>query len=612
MIACKERCDENANSKNAYTSKIQYLNNLKNDKLPFLVISDSKTTGMDYSETGQSNFKAGVRQMGASHKKDGNAGGSHGLGKTVGFVASKCNAVYYSTMTIDGSTYGEGVIRLCEHSISGTEYYADAFYDSHNGEHPDKAMEIPEDFRRTKAGTSVYILGINLGMEDYLYMKQEVLRSFCIAIYNKHLIVRVEGEEFNADNIIRKMSEYLPEDKYGKYDIKTFRMHVEHFNPKPYFLDCYVNRSKDKDHHVIYEATSSKYPHLEHAMFYIYKDETIKNNTDDRILCMRDKEMAIEFRRQNTRKGYYGILICDGEGSKLLRKMENVTHDKWDKTEVKDLDEDTKREANKVLKDIDKFIQDSINDLFPESDDTEYKVPVLNKYLVAAGTRTESHNGVSNHEQGDSLENPQTPVSTIANGFMRKRVEPQKVGRVVIRKRGGVKNKKDQVDDGMGTCKQPVAAPVTPPTIPPTPSTPPVPVTPDPDNPPKEPTNPITGQVGHIGDNGGKHKPTNAGKHTKDITAEFRVVVLKEDSGLVHRIIINSDDNYQSCSMAITIAGEDRDSALRFAPVNPAYRIVGKELNILSDFDLVKGKNYIDIKFEDNDIHSLNIKAYES
>ena len=29
-------------------------------------------------------------------------------------------------------------------------------------------------------------------------------------------------------------------------------------------------------------------------------------------------------------------------------------------------------------------------------------------------------------------------------------------------------------------------------------------------------------------------------------------------------------------------------------------------------FDLIKGKNYIDVKFEDTDYHSLNVKAYEN
>ena len=44
-----------------------------------------------------------------------------------------------------------------------------------------------------------------------------------------------------------------------------------------------------------------------------------------------------------------------------------------------------------------------------------------------------------------------------------------------------------------------------------------------------------------------------------------------------------------------------------------ADRIIvgGKDMNTLSNFSLVKGKNYIDIKFSDNDFHSLSLKAYD-
>lgn len=169
----------------------------------------------------------------------------------------------------------------------------------------------------------------------------------------------------------------------------------------------------------------------------------------------------------------------------------------------------------------------------------------------------------------------------------------------------------------MGTITQPIEAPVTTPPTPPIPtSNPPI----DSPTPPEDatnkvpptPNNPTSGEVGHETANRGRHTRTKSGKHAEDIIAEFRVIPQPSDVGLVHRIIINSDDDYKSCSMAITIAGEDKDTTLRFEPVNKNYRVTGKEMNILSDFDLVKGKNYIDVKFEDNDYHSLNIKAYEN
>ena len=167
----------------------------------------------------------------------------------------------------------------------------------------------------------------------------------------------------------------------------------------------------------------------------------------------------------------------------------------------------------------------------------------------------------------------------------------------------------------MSTITQPVEAPVT---LPPT-STSTVPSTVPPTSQedtscqtPPTPVNPFSGQIGHQTKNGGKHARTKSGKHAEDIVAEFRIIPQPSDVGLVHRIIINSDDNYRSCSMVISIAGEDKDTTLRFEPINKKYRVTGKNMDTLSDFDLVRGKNFIDIKFEDNDYHSLNIKAYEN
>lgn len=623
MKACQECCDENANSRNPYLNKVAYLQNISGKQLPYLVIADYNTTGMDYSNDKQCGFNAGVRQMGASHKGTGLAGGSHGLGKTVGFVASELNTVYYSTKTLDGSTFGEGVTRLCTHSINGKRYFSDAFYDSKNGEHPDKAMEIPDIFTRTEVGTSVFILGIQPKEQDIITMKQEVLRSFWLAIYHKKVIVFIDDEEFNEENLYVKMLQYLQEPEYNDYDVKYFYKLVERFNPKPYFFKCIKEADVADDNHIVFEAKSSKYPNLEHAMLYVYKDESIRNYTEDRIVCMRDKEMVVEFRRPGTRKGYYGVLICDGEGSKFLRKMENVTHDKWDKNEVKELDYETKKLSNLVLKEIENFITVSINSIFPTTDDTEYKVPVLSKYIVASGNRKNKEKGLSIDEASNTSNNPQLPISTVAEGITRRKIQPKKVGRVVIRRKGGAKKKrnKELIEGGLGMIAQPIEAPVTSIN---SPNEEPILSNGEPRNQeqlknvnpesnlPELPKDTLDGHIGHENNGAGHYKKAKGGEHAEDIIADFRVIPYADDYGLVHRIIINSDASYKSCSMAITIAGEDHDTVLPFKPVNPNYRVTGKLLNILSDFDLVKGKNFIDVKFEDNDYHSLNLKAYEN
>ena len=168
---------------------------------------------------------------------------------------------------------------------------------------------------------------------------------------------------------------------------------------------------------------------------------------------------------------------------------------------------------------------------------------------------------------------------------------------------------KNQIDEGlnMGTQPAPPAheggnniTPVNPPTP-----------QPKPEDEPKVKTGENNKPVPREGNREGYHEPTSKGSHTSKVVAQFRVVPLIEDNGLVHRIIINSDKDYSSCTMVVNIAGEDSDSVLSFVPLNKQYKVGGKDGNTLSNFSLVKGKNFIDIQFSDNDFHSLSIKAYE-
>ena len=616
--ACKEECDDNTNSVNPFVNHVRYMESIQNGKCCYLEISDEETTGMIYKGEGvPCSFNAGVRTIGASLKDDTGAGGSHGYGKTVGFVVSNCNAVYFSTMTLEHKTYGEGVVILCDHKLNDKSFHGDAFYDSNDGYSPDE-VNIPDIFKRNKPGTSVFILGIDHDDRDILTMKEAVLRSFWMAIYERKLVVEIEGEEFNHKNLVPKMEEYFHGDEYGPYDVKrrTNQELFEEYNPKPYFEKCILGQGTNKDVYKIFTSNEELYPNLGSVKLYIYVDENIKSQTDDRIVCMRDMGMAIEMRRSNTRKGYYGVLVCGGNGGKILRKIENVTHEKWDWRPVeKKLDVEDLNKAKAILREIERFIADVRKQLFPESDDKEYNVPVLSKYLLSPGNKSTSDKGKETEESSTATQNPQTPNSTKAEGYTIRRIDGKNLGRVVIRRRGGAKKQKEKkpVEDGLQMGTQPAPPirekeqekkPINVSPVPPKPN-------PDPVDDPKYPSGDNSRPTPKQDKREGYHEPTTTGSHTNKVVAQFRVVPLIEDNGLVHRIIINADQDYSSCSMVINIAGEDSDTVLSFAPLNQQFKVGGKDMNTLSNFSLVKGKNYIDIKFTDNDFHSLSLKAYE-
>lgn len=640
--ACQASCNENKNSQNPYDVKVDYLNSHLPGLIPMTIISDRNTTGMPWVVGGQSKFKAGVRLMAASYKPgDGKQGGSHGLGKTIGYVASSLNTTYTSTMTEPNDlgnteTFGEGVTRLSVHNIEHQEtgeiceYHSDAFYDSHKGKSPDSGDEIPPVFRRNEPGTSVYIIANELSEKDVRQMREEALRSFCLAIKDGDLTLDIMGEEFSEGNLQSKMDIYFPEtdckyDRASKYDI------VEKFYPRIYFQECMIGHDNDESHFT-FEATADKYPNIGHAVLSIYKDEEIKNHHEDRILCMRDKKMVIEMKTPGTKKGYVGVFVCDGDGSKMLRKMENVTHDKWTTKEVKNLNREMKAKAKAILEEINKFIDDCVASIFPIDDTAKFSVPVLSQLIAAKGTRKRTDSNESHHSTDSSNETGSSAVSTIAASFTDKRVEAQKRGKLVIKKKGGTKKKGNQEEDSGSNTETTIPVPIpapspdVPPTVDPKPGpspkpdpkpepTPPgpiVPTGPEPDPAPiDQPMENTDTQDLPLDSPKPKAKRRKKGNHAEIIVPEPRVIPIVEDSGIIHRIIIDSDDNYTSCSMVVSIAGEDRDSALSFSSVDPNYHISGKDSNIISDFNLHKGKNYIDIRFEDNDIHSLIIKAYE-
>lgn len=383
LRACSEYCKKYPNGKDPYEDKLLYLDKCcQEGTIGFLKIADFNTKGMHYvdNEDVVSPFKACVRESSASYKENEHAAGSHGQGKTVGFVNSELNAVYYSTMTREGDTFGEGVIKLCNHKVEDKYFEAGAFYDSHNGEMPDSGTDIPEDFRRTEPGTDAYVLGIDETEEAISIMKKEIIRSFFKAFYDEYLVVDVCGEIFDCNNLNEKLDLYFPESEFSNFDsVRTSKPELN-FNPRPYVLEVLNKKESDEDH-IIFESDKDfpgQFAVLGHASLIAWKSESIKAcNSRDSIVYMRDNSMAIEVKRGKNAKGYYGIVICDGEGSEYLRKMENVTHDKWDEAELIGQKKEIKQYSKKVLNAVKDFVAACENNMFPPETEEEHRLVSL-------------------------------------------------------------------------------------------------------------------------------------------------------------------------------------------------------------------------------------------
>ena len=606
LVACSNHCKSYPNGKDPYQSKVEYLDEHKDSSIGYLKVSDYNTRGMSFIDDDDqtSPFRACVRESSASFKPDRSAGGSHGLGKTVGFVNSGINAVYYSTMDEDGNTYGEGIIKLCDHKLvledgSSMKYEATAFYDSCDGVRPDSGTDIPEIFRRTAVGTDAFVLGIEVSELDLTTMKQEIIRSFFKAIYENKLAVVVGGERIDKNNLEEKLVEYFNDEEYGAYDkLRTSEPWLR-FNPRPYCLEVLKNKGVDENHIVLNTTVDfpDRFPSLGDATLLLWKSEDIKaSGSRDSIVYMRDNSMVIEVRRGSNNKGYYGICICDGSGSESLRLLENVTHDKWDEAELRDLSKEEQKSAKDTLKALKGFIKACEEKVFPEEIDQEEDIHSLKRRRLGIDDRTNSDN------DADSA----WPTTNVTTGSKEGKSGESSVT-ILNTKAGGKKKRKSK---GKQTDPLPPAVPGGKPG--------PYPPKPEDEVPnPEDMTEkkPSTPGVDDYGDEqGGRYEDITRGKHMQEIQLDgsCRRLIPLHDGEFACKIAIKVPKDYEGCKMVLSIQAVSGKIPLRLKRVSDGCKITGIYNNEISGFDLSQDSINV-IKFtpvESIKNYSLIIEAY--
>ena len=627
--ACSEMCRSVDNGKDPYREKYDYLNErINRNTIGFLKVSDYNTLGMPYDSDKfkPSKFKSCVRSSSFSFKDSEHAGGSHGLGKTVGFVNSGINAVYYSTRTTKGETFGEGVVKLCDHQFYDENgelqlYENVAFYDSYNGIRPDMGESIPDIFRRdnSESGTDAFVLGMENKEEDIKTMRKEILRSFFKAIAENKLWVDVCGEVFSTDNVGSKLEHYFQEE--GDLDGKRTRYPEVLFNPRPYFKEVLCNQKNGDEKHCVYETNDSslgQFDTLGHAKLYVWKSETIRQaNSRDSIVYMRDNNMVVEVKRGRNNKGYYAIFLCDGEGSKFLRRMENVTHDKWDREELRGESKEYQKKASKVLQEIESFVLACEKKMFPEDESEERTIASLRNRRVSV---------LGNNKQDDEESIwPSTNVTdrvkeTKANG--KSSILETLSGK---RKKKKTKGKSVTTETNMGPSVTPTnPGTQTPPDIdspdptPPEPE-PPIPTPPTPEHP--TPTPPLgipetpdsTTVSGEGNSDGNTDEIEIKGVRMREIKLDGRSrhLIPLHDGEFACKLVLTVNREYENCRVELFVQGITGQTPLTLRNVSDGCRIGGMDNNEIFGFNLISGNNTIKFTPVENvKNYTLIIKAY--
>lgn len=343
---------------------------LKNgESIPVLKISDYNTTGLNGT-----NFEALLKGDGLTFKSDSDDAGSFGFGKYAPYLLSRINTVLYASQTNDGEYKFQGRSLLSTFEENGRRMDGISLFGLNDGNRemvpPIKNMQdVPPLFHRTKYGTDLYIICFEK-TEDWIdHMVFGALENFFYAVYKGKLEFEFrdgdKGIIVNKNTLEEQIAFYdkLYQDKY-----KDSNESIEFTAPR-YWKVLTDSQSCEP---VIEEDFRGK----GEALLYIRMGEDIKGRS---VLEMRSSGMKIREETNFERKPpFNGIFIATGRGkekegykgniSKFLRELEGPAHDDWSINNITSKDkEEIKNEARLTLKEIRKWINETIKSKIPKN-----------------------------------------------------------------------------------------------------------------------------------------------------------------------------------------------------------------------------------------------------
>ena len=230
LVEILGKCNDFAVSLNNIKAQSFFANALRTiglDKIPFLRISDFNTRGLKGSNqergTDWSNL---VRSTGSSNKQ-GESGGSFGIGKGAPFACSAIRTVFYSTLDCDGLKASQGVSRLTsfvrgkfddgtDDIAQGVGYWGEQ--EAHKILPSTDMITLDSSFHRESSGTDIYIAGLREEIYDGIEELQntiinEVLDGFMMAIWQGNLEVHVNSFVINKttlSSVIERFGAFIP------------------------------------------------------------------------------------------------------------------------------------------------------------------------------------------------------------------------------------------------------------------------------------------------------------------------------------------------------------------------------------------------------------------
>lgn len=305
------------------------------NKIKVLVASDYNTkglTGIYADHDDDSAWRSLTSSDGSTDKDDNTSGGNFGIGKNAPFACSIFSTVFYNTTAIDGGIGFQGTARWISmiddsgKKTQGIGHYLNYCDESNWGPiTPEDEDAFARHFQRSddQFGTDVIILGFSGENEDWrTSITRAVLKNFFVAIVDKKLIVKVDGQEINDKTIGTIIDKF--KDDNGLIKSKTRQLYRAYTEPtETYYFS--IMEPNDVTFKIRIDDTFSK----------VYAN-------------FRNNGMLIDQYAKRSIPVFAAVLVVNDVGEKklstLLRDTEPPRHNVWD---YKRINNDTKENKTK-------------------------------------------------------------------------------------------------------------------------------------------------------------------------------------------------------------------------------------------------------------------------
>lgn len=548
------------------------------DRVSYLEVSDSNTSGMDYEpNNNKTKFHGFLHSTGTSNKQSKNSGGSFGIGKAAYFAMSPLRSIIVSTMTQEGRHTFQGVAMLCTHTYDNKTRTAIGFYSTNKADPVVDENEIPNRFKRKEPGTSINIMGIQVESPEkkegiYKDIKEAVLRNFWLAIYNNRLGVVVGEDTIDSSNIVQLVEQFFPSisDNGRKGNI----------NPRAY-LELVANARPDNKQYILIKENL---PNLGDVKLYIYRHPEGRGT----IQYFRMPNMMVKREKLQAANNFFSVFICDNpEGDRKLKKLENAAHNTWDAIEwkPKEADGSVSKEAKVIMKELEDFIRSSIDKVFGNDQQDTMEILGLDKYLYIP-TASENDSFLSYTEAamseptGKFKKEGASPTSVLDDvpHINEIKTAPISHGNVYI---GNITtaslDENGDLHSGKGKRHNPIF-------------------------------NKDKHVIPGVGRRNTEDKDGMEGDFSKAVDVTYRGIAQKEKGQYYHYLIINSPEDIVNGRIIISTGREFGGSeALNIVETSDG----NTKRNTIYNLSLKKGTNTIIIRFADNLCHTLKLDVYE-